>query len=176
MPERSGELPATWVEGDADNRPILSAGNPGCITVKKTDVSTVDMPKGSEIIFDIMSGVAGSLMKMMADLMNSMYVVIICGLIVSLAMSWAWIIFLQYFVSLIVWTTVAVFYVSWVVITVMLYIKGDILTVTNLKRGGLWLAKLLRTEANINIVISKCNNSAYQCLAPTLICSPRHLH
>ena len=151
MPERSGELPATWVEGDADNRPILSAGNPGCITVKKTDVSTVDMPKGSEIIFDIMSGVAGSLMKMMADLMNSMYVVIICGLIVSLAMSWAWIIFLQYFVSLIVWTTVAVFYVSWVVITVMLYIKGDILTVTNLKRGGLWLAKLLRTEANINI-------------------------
>ena len=34
----------------------MSSENPACITVKKTDLSEVDMPKGAEAIFDLMAG------------------------------------------------------------------------------------------------------------------------
>jgi len=63
--------------------------------VKKTDTGTVDLPKGAEAIFDMMAGIAGRLMRMMSDLVNSSYVVLICGFVGSFALSWGWIIVLQ---------------------------------------------------------------------------------
>ena len=173
VPEKMGEEPACLSDANnciatnnaagctacSDNRLPVAAANPGCITVKKTDTSKVDMPKGSEILFDIMSGIAGRLMKMMGDLMNSAYVVVLCGIFLSLALSWGWVIFLQYFVSFVVWSTVAVFYVSWAGGTVVLYIKGGILSVANAKAAAIWIEKNALKESGVDMGIEDALNT-----------------
>jgi hypothetical protein len=151
-------IPKFWEILDTGNKCILpskangtamgmSPMNPACITVKKTDKSEVDLPKGAEIIFDIMSGFAGRVMRSVSDLIESVYVVVVCGFLVSFAASWGWVIFLQYFVSFVVWTTVVVFYFTWIIITLLLYMKGDILTMANI----IWLANYLAGLISGNI-------------------------
>lgn len=86
-----------------------------------------------------MSGIAGRIMRSVSDLYNSWYVVFVCGVVLSFAASWGWVIFLQYFVSFVVWTTVVAFYITWIAATLVLYMKGDILTIDNI----VWLANWL---------------------------------
>ena len=50
-------LPASVGNSTMGHDPVsMSSENPACITVKKTDMSEVDMPKGAEAIFDLMAG------------------------------------------------------------------------------------------------------------------------
>jgi choline transporter-like protein 2/4/5 len=121
----------------------VSPDNPACITYKQTGTDVVDIPKGAEVIFDIMAGIAGRVMRSMSDVTYSWYVIAICGFGVSFALSWGWVIFLQYFVSFVVWSTVVVFYVAWVVVTIVLYMKAGILTLDNIEWLANYLAELL---------------------------------
>jgi hypothetical protein len=63
-------LPASVGNSTTGTDAGVEPTNPACITVKKTDTGTVDMPKGAEAIFDMMAGIAGRLMRMMSDLVN----------------------------------------------------------------------------------------------------------
>ena len=68
-------------------------------------------------------------MRTTSDVVNSSYVIVLCGFVLSFALSWGWIITLQYFVSFVVWTTIVVFYIVWVAMTIVLYMKAGWLTV-----------------------------------------------
>jgi ABC-type multidrug transport system fused ATPase/permease subunit len=137
--DQACQLPATTGNATAGTLETMSYLNPACITIHKTDKSEVDIPKGAEIVFDLMSGIAGRIMRSVSDLYNSWYVVFVCGVVLSFAASWGWVIFLQYFVSFVVWTTVVAFYLTWIAATLVLYMKGDILTINNI----VWLANWL---------------------------------
>ena len=63
----------------------VSPDNPACITYKQTGTDVVDIPKGAEVIFDIMAGIAGRVMRSLSDVTYSWYVIAICGFGVSFA-------------------------------------------------------------------------------------------
>lgn len=123
-------FPENWNENHPGENPISPDGlsATGCIIVNITSQTDTQKPAQPNILFDKINTAQALWGRWFGDLQRAWWVVLVCGTLLALVVSFAYLIFLKHCTGCMVWTAIILTVLLSIVITFFLYAKAGILT------------------------------------------------
>jgi hypothetical protein len=109
----------------------IASTDPGCITMTETVTTHTTKAAGNTYLSELFTSFSITVTRWMNDVVNSWYVIFVCGLVGGFILSWCWVVFVQYCAGPIIWLTIAGFYIAWIAGTLVLYVKGGVINIDN---------------------------------------------
>lgn len=100
----------------------------GCIVVEIHSSGGVRKPAQPNILFDKLNSVSSLWGRWFGDLQRSWWVVLVCGVVIALVVSFLFLYFLRAFAGCMVWTSIILTVLLSIVLTIFCYFKAGILT------------------------------------------------
>lgn len=118
----------------------------GCIIVEVNNTQVIKRPAQPNILFDKINSAASLWGRWFGDLQRASWVILVCGIIIAVVISFAFLFFLKTCAGCMVWTTIFLTIIMSITITLFLYGKAGILSPE--------LAQSLADQAGVNTAFS----------------------